>query len=308
MKKFKILSLALIFAAFVFNACEDSSTDPIDDPIVAPNAPTNMMASSKSATSVNLKWTASTSESSDDFCCYVLNVTGGATVAPIEVTKGQTTYTVQGLEEGTVYTFSLKAKNTDGSLSAAATINWSPASRFEENENGDPIKIYESASDFGSGLVVYDKDSKLPRSAKVSDGKYWTLGLYTKDNQILLGSPTLLSYSYGSAPSVTEIADVITGITSLDDIYDSQALTSKTFSAKTIDLTNYNSNIAFVIRYKLEGNTEYNYAKVLVKYVNGSFLQGTADNRYVEFILSFQTKTGVPYAIVNEKVTNNSVK
>jgi len=306
MKKFRILTIAMIFAAFIFNACEETTTP--TDPAVAPNAPTNMMASSKNATSVNLKWTASTSESSADFCCYVLNVTGGAAVAPIEVTKGQTTYTVQGLEEGTVYTFELKAKNTEGSLSAAATINWSPASRFEENENGDPIKVYESKSDFGSGLVVYDKDSRLPRAAKVSDGKYWTLGLYTKDSKILLGSPTLLDYTFGTTPGVTEIADVITGITSLDDIYDSQALTSKTFSAKTIDLTNYNSNIAFVIRYKLEGSTEYNYAKVFVKYVNGSFLQGIADNRYVEFILSFQTKAGVPYAIVNEKVTNNFVK
>jgi len=306
MKKFRILTIAVIFATFLFNACEETTTP--TGPIGAPNAPTSMMATSKNATSVNLKWTASTSESTADFCCYVLNVTGGAAVAPIQVTKGQATYTVQGLEEGTVYTFSLKAKNTDGSLSSAATINWSPATRFEKNENDAPIKIYESLSDFGSGLVVYDKDSKAPRSAKVADSKYWTLGLYTKDGKVLLGSPSLLDYTFGTTPGVTEIADVITGITSLDDIYDSQALTSKTFAAKTIDLTKYNSNIAFVIRYKLEGSTEYNYAKVFVKYVNGSFLQGTAANRYVEFILSFQTKAGVPYAIVNEKVTNNSVK
>ena len=52
------------------------------------------------------------------------------------------------------------------------------------------------------------------------------------------------------------------------------------------------------MRFKQAGKTDYNYAKVLVKYNNGSFLQGTSPNRYVEFEISYQKVTGVPYAKV----------
>lgn len=310
MKKSIIYLTTILFAAFMFWACEDTSTNPDDNntPTPKPAAPTKLMATSKNSTSVILKWTASTSESDALFAGYVLKVTGGATMAPISIAKGQTTYTVTGLEEGIEYTFSLQAKFTNNELSDAITIKWSPASRFETNENDAEIRIYETASGFGSGVQLYGPNKK-PVTLKVADGARWTLGLSTKTG-ILFGSPKELDYSYGSTPvAATEIADVITGINSLDEIFDSQALNAKTFASKVIDLTKYNGNIAFALRYKQQGQTEWNYAKVFVKYGTGSFLQGSTPNRYITIIVSHQVKTGLPYAITREvEQTNNNIK
>lgn len=308
MKKLSIYLTTIFFAALMFWACEDTTTTPDDNTPTKPAAPTKLMATSKNATSVILKWTASTSESDTKFAGYLLKVTGGNTMAPISIAKGQTTYTVAGLEEGIEYTFSLQAKFTNDELSDPATIKWSPASRFELNENDADIRIYETASSFGSGLQFYGPN-KLPKTLKVPEGANWTIGLSTKSG-ILLGSPKELDYNYGSTPTAaTEIADVITGINSLDEIFDSQALSAKTFASKVIDLTKYNGNIAFVLRYKQVGKTDWNYAKVFVKYVGGSFLQGSSPNRYINVIISHQAKTGVPYAITREiEKSNNSIK
>ena len=310
MKKLSLYLTTIFFAVLMFWACEDTTTTPDDNNNTKPrpNAPSGLMATSKNDKSVILKWTPSTSETNALFAGYVLKVTGGNTMAPISIAKGQTTYTVAGLEEGIEYTFTLQAKFTNDELSDPISIKWSPASRFEKNENDAEIRIYETASGFGSGLQLYGPE-KLPKTLKVSDGANWTIGLSTKTG-IFLGSPRELDYNYGSTPTAaTEIADVITGINSLDEIFDSQALSAKSFASKKIDLSKYNGNIAFALRYKQAGKTDWNYAKVFVKYVGGSFLQGSSPNRYIAVIVSHQVKTGVPYAITREiEKSNNNVK
>lgn len=302
MKQFKIFAVMVLFAAFIFTACENT-TNPTNPQV--PNAPTNLMATSSSSTEVSVKWTPSTSESDPLFAGYVLTVTGGGAMAPIALTAAQNPYKVAGLQEGTVYTFSLKAKFTNDEVSDAATVQWSPAARFIDNENDAPIRVYETASTYGSGLVVYNPDTQKPKSAKVSDGASWTLGLYTKNSEIAIGSPKSLSYTYGTQPGTVEIGNIFTGVNSLDEVYGSQALSSMTFSEKKIDLTQYTSNIVIVLRYHMTGQTDWNYAKVLVKYTSGAFLQGIADNRYVECIVSHQLVTGVAYSRIISAYNNN---
>ena len=300
MKKSILTAIAIMITAFFFNAC-DNSTTPTNSQN-SPVAPTNLQATSQDG-SVIIKWTASTSETDPLFAGYVLNITGGTPMAPISLTKVQNPYTVSGLEDGVVYTFSLQTKFTNDSLSAPITISWSPALRFTQNENDAPIRIYETASSFGSGLVIFNSNTKLPSSAKVSDGASWTLGLYTSNSQLLLGSPSLLNYNYGTTPGTVEIADVITGVNSLDEVFDSQALNAHNFSQKTIDLSQYSSNLVLIVRHHQSGQTDWNYAKVFVEYNNG-FLQGTSPNRYVEFNISYQEITGNPYAKIADKVIN----
>jgi len=121
------------------------------------------------------------------------------------------------------------------------------------------------------------------------------LGLYTRDNKLIIASPTLLKQYYQSLPDnlrATEIAaEVYTNVNSLNDVFDSEALNAKTFAEREIDLTQYSGNIVLVVR-----TADNHYAKVLVKYVNGSFLQGSEPNRYVECEVSYQKAAGVPYA------------
>lgn len=305
MKKFKIFALTVLFSAFAFTAC-DNTTNPIDPDV--PNAATNLMATSKSATSVLVKWTASTSETDPLFAGYVLTVTGGTTMAPIALTASQNPYEVKGLEEGTIYTFTLKAKFSNSEVSDPINVMWSPAARFLLNENDQPIRIYESASTLGSGLIVYNPQSGAPKSAKVADGANWTLGLYTKNSEIAISSPKLLDYNYPTTPGVVEIGNIFNGVTSLDDVYGSQALSNQSFSEKKIDLKQYSSNVVIVLRYHMTGKAEWNYAKVLVKYTGGAFLQGAADNRYVEMLISHQAVSGVAYSKIAEIINNNIIR
>jgi hypothetical protein len=45
-----------------------------------------------------------------------------------------------------------------------------------------------------------------------------------------------------------------------------------------------------------QGQTNWNYAKVLVERGSGGFLQGTGNDRYIQMKISYQKTVGVPYA------------
>lgn len=296
--KLRNLFIVLFAAIFAFSACEDDSDNPII-PTEKPQPPTNLQATSKSATSVLLRWTPSTSETNTDFDKYVLTITGGTNpIAPFEFPAGTASVEVSGLDEGTIYTFSISTRFYDGTLSeTSAQIQWSPATRFTRNQNNEPIRIYETDSDFGSGLVIYDPVGEGPKNATVVNGAQWNLGLDTRNGVLKLASARLLEYNWGTEPVIiTEIANDYYFADNLDDVFDSQALDAKNFAERSIDLSVLNSNFVIVVRYKQPGNNSYNYAKILVKYNNGTFLQGTPDNRYVEFEISYQMVPGVPYA------------
>ncbi|MFC5528204.1 fibronectin type III domain-containing protein [Cohnella yongneupensis] len=79
----------------------------------APSAPANLASPSKSSTSVNLTWTAST----DNVAVTGYNVYNGTTLVG---SPTGTSYTVSGLSPSTAYTFSVKAKDATGNLSAAS--------------------------------------------------------------------------------------------------------------------------------------------------------------------------------------------
>jgi len=309
----KTRNLFFLFIAVMFaiTACDDTNNpvNPTDKPV----APKNLQATSKSNTSVLLRWTPSTSESNSNFDKYVLTVSGGSyPIQPFNINKGVSSVGVTNLIEGTIYTFSIVAKFTDGTTSEdTAKVQWSPATRFTRNQNDAPIWIYETASDYGSGLVIFDPVGDGPKSAKVSNGGVWNLGLDTRDGNLILASAGLIDYNYNIQPGVTEIANDIYTADSLDDVFDSQALDSKGFAERSIDLTKFSSSIVIVVRFKQAGKSDYNYAKVLVKNNSGTFLQDESPNRYVEFEISYQKVTGVPYAkvpTISQNVKINIIK
>lgn len=81
----------------------------------APTAPTSLAASGTTSTSTNLSWTAST----DNVGVTGYDVYQGATL------KGSvtgTTYSVTGLTASTAYTFSVKAKDAAGNVSASSNV------------------------------------------------------------------------------------------------------------------------------------------------------------------------------------------
>ncbi|WP_168119583.1 fibronectin type III domain-containing protein [Paenibacillus sp. HB172176] len=81
----------------------------------APTAPTGLTSPSKTSTSVNLSWTAST----DNVGVTGYEVYNGSTLAG--TTTGATSYNVTGLSASTAYSFTVKAKDAAGNSSAASS-------------------------------------------------------------------------------------------------------------------------------------------------------------------------------------------
>ncbi|GFZ31506.1 hypothetical protein CSC2_20320 [Clostridium zeae] len=80
----------------------------------APNAPTNLVASNNSYTSVSLSWTAST----DNIAVTGYDVYDGT--SKIGSTTNTTTYTVSGLTPNTSHQFTVKARDAAGNTSASS--------------------------------------------------------------------------------------------------------------------------------------------------------------------------------------------
>lgn len=94
----------------------------------APSAPTNLTSPSKTSTTVNLSWVASTDNVGvTGYDVYRAGVTG-----PIGSTNGMaTTFQATGLAAGTGYAFTVKAKDAAGNVSAASnslTVTTDPGS------------------------------------------------------------------------------------------------------------------------------------------------------------------------------------
>lgn len=303
----KILLAMLAMASFFLVSCDETTEPEPED--FTPKAPTNLMATSLDKQSIRIKWTHSEDVANAEFKEYEIAVTGGAAMDPVTRDKESTTYELTGLNEGTIYTFSIYSVSTKGKKSTAATIQWSPSSRFTLGApmGANTARMYESASSFGSGMELYfvgaSADESGPRTRTVADGVFWDIGLDTRNSKLHISSAKLLDYNFGTnkPTSTVEISSqVLTGYATLDEVYGSEGLDKGTFSEKAVDLSTYNGNIVLVLRHKKAGETKWHYAKLFVKYFNGSFLQGATGNRYVEVVLSYQMGEDVPYAKINK--------
>lgn len=301
MKKFKLLSMMamLVLSSMFFVACEEED-NPLDPTAPLPNAPTELRATSLSATAVKLMWNASTSKDSSWFKGYELTITGGTPIASKAIGK-VTEYEVTGLEAGVVYTFTLKAVNTDDATSTGSTtVQWSPAARFETAD----IKMYSFESSFGSGLSLYDETNKKPMNLKATDRVKWHLGLDDRTNGALyFGPASSIDIGTGTPTAEVEIADDYWEGNSLNTVFEKVSLSSLTFIKSRINLLQLDNNttgLIFVLRIKQQGATNWNYAKVLIERGSGGFLQGTGNDKYIQMKVSYQTTAGVPYAKISE--------
>lgn len=293
---------AFLLAFLLLVSCDETTNTTEPNPAVV--GPDSMKATSMNETTVRLRWKLSADESKTYFKDYVLYISPGA-FAPRIIPKGTNTIDISGLSDGTIYTFELRARNIDDKESVkSAKIQWSPAFRFTKNINDEAIRIYETASQFGSGLQLFDPNSGKPRTLKVASGEFWNLGLYTKSGELSFYTANYISdnnlYNFPTKPSyTTEISEDIFLTNTLDNVFDSQALNARNFSKNYyIDLADqdYKNGVVIIVRTKAPGQTDWNYAKVLIKPGPTGLLQGTPDNRYIECEISYQKKVGVPYA------------
>ncbi|RYZ29677.1 MAG: fibronectin type III domain-containing protein, partial [Sphingobacteriales bacterium] len=143
----------------------------------APTAPTALTASGTTATGTNLSWTAAT----DNVAVTGYDVYQGATV--IGSTTTATTYTVTGLTASTTYSFTVKAKDGSGNISAASnavsvtTLAATAAYCASQGNNTADEKIgkvvFGSINNTSTGTAGYEDFTSL--STSVSKGTAYTV-------------------------------------------------------------------------------------------------------------------------------------
>ncbi|WP_442956415.1 fibronectin type III domain-containing protein [Paenibacillus sp. YIM B09110] len=103
----------------------------------APTAPTGLTSTSTTASSVSLSWTAST----DNVGVTGYEIYNGSSLAG--TTTGATTYTVTGLSASTAYSFTLKAKDAAGNVSAASSsVNATTSASGGQTPTGSITREY----------------------------------------------------------------------------------------------------------------------------------------------------------------------
>ncbi|NEW06619.1 hypothetical protein GK047_11400 [Paenibacillus sp. SYP-B3998] len=95
------------------SAAVTGTTSTVPGDIQAPTVPTNLSVTATTSSSISLSWTAST----DNVGVTGYDVYKGTTLAG---TSTATTFTAAGLTAGTAYTFTVKAKDAAGNVSAAS--------------------------------------------------------------------------------------------------------------------------------------------------------------------------------------------
>ena len=297
-KKLSLMT-ALVAVMFAFNACEEDTVSPVAD---TPSAPIGLQATSINGTTVHIKWQdASDIDKSmlKDYTVSYYPENTSATNAPeLTAPKSGEAFEISGLDTDKVYIFDVVTNYDNGNSSTKSTIKWAPSQRFVQLD-ANTIKLYASdVSGKGSGLKLPTFDAIFseytPEVLTVANIADWNLGLYTKSGVVKFGSASALDYAGASAATQSSMISEAVPAASLNDVFDSQALDNKNYSKDVQDLTNATSSIVVYVKSTISGQDHY--AKVFLKNVGGSFLQGTPGNQYVEIEISYQINAGFPYA------------
>jgi len=291
-------------AALLFVGCEESTApEEPPTPVSPPAPPSNLQALSVDDSTVRLKWDPSPSESNQRFGWYELMVYNDATGSFVGKAQLRSSPTdITGLRSGTVYRFELYAMWADTTRDTArsrtaAVVRWAPATRYTTFADGSPIRIYETDSQFPSGLDLEGPDGR-PRALTVRDGNEWDLCLDTRGGSYDIGSPRLSTYNI-SNPRRTLIDTLrlrdprYLAVDSLNQLFETEAFGATTLAEALANFNDRRRGFVIVLR-----TQDGNWAKVFVKAdAQGNILRGTAPNRYVELEISYQKTPNVPYAL-----------
>jgi hypothetical protein len=287
----------LVLSGLSFISCSGDD-NPVDTSTLS--APTNFRAYSATHTSVGLAWTLSSTESAAEFAGYALRATapGGAQVAYELLNPGAAAFTVTGLTEGTVYTFVLHSRNTDGALSSdSVSVQWAPARRLL-TEGTVPIQVYEFASLSGkSGLQFYSSVTQGPQthSLLASNTTRILADVYVTTNQDQTMSIASMNLSGIGGAKTTQFSTFTRQSSTLDDPQQAPP-TSATYTSSAFVIPSGNASTGLVVYAR--SVTENKYVRILVQRnaANGTLYYGTSPDRYLTLVLSYQDIAGVIYA------------
>ncbi|MBL0331727.1 MAG: fibronectin type III domain-containing protein [Chlorobiota bacterium] len=288
--------ITVLASGMFFAACNENPIDPGTSG--APSVPTGLMAVSKSASVVSLKWS-----STSDTGVVTYKISWKSAVDSGATTATSTTADATNLKAGE-YVFSVVAVR-NGISSSAASIMWAGATRYSNDagSTGETIKIYEFSSSKGSAITL-DPSKQGPKnqSTKVTNPKIGDVqfGAYisgTSDFQI--GVAKMLSQFQGTSSFDSNVvaSDSIYASTGLDSWFMDKDLSKLTYSKKVYTLNQMQTGgRVFVVRTGATSGDQH-YAKIYVKPdASGNLVQGSAPERYVELVISYQGEKNLPYA------------
>lgn len=296
----KTLALALV-VSIAFTACDEDDDNPITtDPEVA--APTNLMAASDDG-AVILSWTPSADESADNFGSYdivVLNLATNETLTPVSAGKGVSSAVISGLTNGIRYQFTMRSVTTLGNQSTDfATIEWSPAVRQNQDNNGLPIKVYATtSSNFDSAIDLYNDEGKaevIPQAGQTFRDR-GDMYLYAASSSAGLSiiSPAEAN-NQGLETQFSSAAPV--DVDDLDNQLATEPPAGSTYTQKDIMLDDGGVNSGRIYWGRLVRGSDYYYFRMLIKKgTNGKLVQGTGNDRFIEMSVSFQNAPNNPFA------------
>ncbi|MGI6370568.1 MAG: fibronectin type III domain-containing protein [Ignavibacteria bacterium] len=300
-KLYSILAV-IVLTLFVFTSCDPIEDDPItpsgtEIPIKA----NDLMGGCVNETTLVFTWTHSQKDSTW-FKDYIVTIKEeGADLFAVTdtISKSMTQYTFNEAKEGVVYEFTIAGRNIDNKVGAKATFKWATASQFKKNDTESDIRVYGSASAYGSGLELFNTAGGAPKIWKIANEANWNLGLFARDGKVLFGSASALGYTQVKNPADAEITGLMNvDLENLGNLVVDTSLDKFAYSKKSIDLVNdpiakkAEKGVIFFAR-TLD---KKHYAKVLVLKKAGNFLQGSGDNVFVQVYISYQKAENVPYA------------
>ena len=300
-KSFLAGGLAALSLALFAAACNENPTDNPPN-TTGLNGVDSLYATSLSATSVGLKWRNLDTGAVTYSISYQLQ-SGGT---PNTVTSSVPSVTVSGLQTGQVYTFSVSTVK-GSSTSSAATINWASAPR-----GASTVKMYEFLSSNPSGLSLTESGAPVAVSMKSTSAGLAQITMFiygsgSVPDSVIVG-PAYAFPEYGASanfnPSKVDSSTYISGsayaVPSLSEWYlntslDKMIQAGSNVNAYKFTPSVYGNSQGFVVRYGAAGN--YHYARIVImKGSNGSIVQGSGSNRYIEAEVSLQSGSTVPYA------------
>jgi chitodextrinase len=200
---------------------------PLPDTI-PPSVPTNVTVSAKTSSSVSLTWSASTDNVGVTGYDVLLNGT-------IISATGSTSYTVTGLAPSTTYSFSVRAKDAAGNVSAASP----PVSATTNSSGGGGTARFVKGINYNGGAVTVEGNTWLAESVAG------------------INAPGVLRYA--GATVFTPAVDAQTSTMLNSDIYArgtfsiTQSLANGTYQIYLWTAENYRTNFRS-FHVKLEGN------------------------------------------------------
>jgi hypothetical protein len=297
MKSLYVFALCCITAAVLLTACSDDPADPVEPDVAAPTA----LRASSAEQSIILSWTPSSSENQDNFDGYkVVALNRSTNVSKTVYTTAGDGFVFTGLDNGTRYQFTVRAVSTSGKESqGAVTIEWAPAARRYVDVNDEPIRVYATTSKLPSAVDLYNPDGKTEVIDQSGEefrlrGDFYVYAPDNSTNYLKLVSPDQAN-NQGQETDFSEVSPY--RVDDLDANVTTVPPALSTYKLKELVITALTSETGMVYYGRIKRQNEYNYFRLLIlRGANGSLVQGSGDDRYVEMQVSFQHVRNLNYA------------